>query len=83
MKTDIPKLRRNIVNTLLLSARKIAEGSHIVNRRGIDSLNCRLTQYSIAISQVKGSRSIKAIRGALVRFGYDDNYADVFIEEMK
>jgi hypothetical protein len=83
MKTNLPKLKSNVVNTLLQSAMEIARGDSIVNEKDITNLVCQLSNHSIVITQVQASRSIKGIKDALVRnLDYDEEEADYFIEEM-
>jgi len=83
MKINIPQLKVNIVNGLLRAARETGAGNSIVKGSDIIDLIGSLADYSIAISQIKGSRSIKDIKNVLVRNHLAEDYVDYFIEEMK
>jgi len=82
MRINIPQLKINIVNRLLRDARETGAENSIVKESDIIDLMGSLTDYSIAISQIKGSRSIKVMREVLVRNHLSEDYVDYFIEDV-
>jgi len=82
MRINIPQLKINIVNRLLRDARETGAENSIVKESDIIDLMGSLTDYSIPISQIKGSRSIKVMREVLVRNHLSEDYVDYFIEDV-
>ena len=80
MKTDIKKLRDNLVFCLLKDAIRYKNQTSVTSIDSLSEISARLQEYSMAIYKIEHARSVLKIKDVLVSLGYKEGCFYSFLQ---